>query len=95
MAVYLVAQLQIQDRTEYSRYEAGFLDVFAKFGGEILAVDDAVDCIEGEWPYSRTVLLRFPDADEARRWYDSPEYQALVQHRFRAANTNIAMVQGF
>lgn len=95
MTVYLVAQLKIEDRDEYSVYEAGFLGVFGKFGGEVLAVDDAVSCIEGEWPYSRTVLLRFPDADEARRWYDSPEYQELVQHRFRAADANFAMVQGF
>jgi len=45
--------------------------------------------IEGEWPFTRAVLLRFPDEEEARRWYQSPEYQALSQHRWNASTGTV------
>jgi len=41
------------------------------------------------------VLIRFPSADEAQRWYASPQYQAIAQHRFRASTGNIGMVDEF
>jgi uncharacterized protein (DUF1330 family) len=28
------------------------------------------------------------------RWYSSPEYQALAQHRFKGSTAQIAMIQG-
>ncbi len=94
MPVYLIAQLDITDRDEYARYEAGFLDVFSKYEAELVAVDEQVRALEGEWPYTRTVLLRFKDEDEANRWYHSAEYQSLAQHRFAAARGNAVLVTG-
>ena len=94
MAVYIVAQLNIHDRAEYDKYQAGFLDVFAKYAGQLLVVSETPEVIEGEWPYTRTVLIRFPSAEEARRWYESPEYQAIAQHRLRGSKANIVIVEG-
>ena len=47
MSSYVVAQITINDREKYARYEAGFMDVFDQFGGQILAVDEAPESIEG------------------------------------------------
>jgi uncharacterized protein (DUF1330 family) len=94
MPVYIVALIEIEDREEYSRYEAGFLDTFSKYKGEILAVDESPTAIEGQWPATRSVILRFPSEEEAQRWYSSAEYQALAQHRFRASKGNIALIHG-
>ena len=93
MAVYIIAQIDIHDRATYDKYSEGFLDVFAKYQGELLVVSEAPFVVEGEWPYTRTVLIRFPSADEAGRWYSSPEYQAIAQHRFRASKTNAVIVE--
>ena len=94
MSAYLVAQVQIEDRDEYRKYEAGFIQILQRFEGELLAIDDEAQVLEGEWPYTRTVVLRFADADAARRWYDSPDYQTLARHRFRAASANIVLARG-
>jgi len=94
MPVYVIAQITITDRARYGEYEAGFPEVFAKYRGELLAVDESPRLIEGEWPFTRTVLIRFPDEDEANRWYASPEYQAIARHRFAAARTNAVLVNG-
>lgn len=94
MGVYVVAQLDITDREAYATYEAGFLDVFSAYGGRVLAVDDEVESLEGTWPYTRTVILSFPSTDEMKRWYHSPDYQALARHRFQAARANIILARG-
>jgi uncharacterized protein (DUF1330 family) len=93
MAVYIIAQIGIHDRAEYEKYSDGFLDVFVKYQGELLVVSEDPVVVEGEWPYTRTVVIRFPSADEARRWYESPEYQAIAQHRYRAATANAVIVE--
>ncbi len=70
----------------YDRYLDGFDAVFERYEGEVLLVDDAPTVLEGEWPYTRLVLIRFPDEAALRRWYDSPEYQRLAQIRHQAAD---------
>ena len=95
MSVYLIAQIEIHDREEYDKYQEGFLEIFSKYQGEILVVEENHTVIEGAWPFTRTVVIRFPDEDEAKRWYESPEYQKLAQHRFKASTSNIIMANGF
>lgn len=95
MPVYVIAQIDIHDRDEYAKYEAGFPEVFARHAGELLAVSENPTVVEGAWPGTRTVLICFPTAEDARRWYESPEYQAIARHRFRASRANAIMVEGY
>ena len=94
MSVYIIASIAVNDWEKYAKYQAGFLDIFARYKGEVLAVSDEPQIIEGEWPFTRAVVIRFPDADEARRWYESPEYQALAQHRWQASRASIISLEG-
>ena len=95
MSVYVIANITIDDREEYGRYEAGFLDVFAQFDGTLLAVDEAQRCLEGQWSHTRTVLIEFPADEAVRAFFDSDEYRAIVGHRHAAARSDIAIVSGF
>lgn len=92
--VYAVALLDIHDRAEYRNYEMGFLPILAKYGGELLAVDENVQPVEGAWPSQRTVILRFESRAALDRWYNSPEYQKILPHRHASSSANIAVVQG-
>ncbi len=94
MAAYVMGTLKIHDREEYGKYEAGILDILSGYQCEFLAVDDDAEVLEGEWPYTRTVVLKFSSAEEARRWWNSPEYQSLAEHRRRASTGNIVFVEG-
>ena len=94
MSVYIVASIAVRDWEEYGKYQGGFLDVFQRYRGEVLAVSDAPQVIEGEWPFTRAVLIRFPDEAEARRWYESPEYQAIAAHRRRASDGVVIAFEG-
>jgi uncharacterized protein (DUF1330 family) len=95
MSVYLIAQISIHDRAEYGRYEESFPDVFARFNGELLVVSEDPLVMAGVWPCTRTVVIRFPTAEEAQRWYNSPEYQAISEHRTRASTMNAVMVKEY
>ncbi|UCE25653.1 MAG: DUF1330 domain-containing protein [Candidatus Zixiibacteriota bacterium] len=94
MKCYFLAQIEISDPAEYQKYLDGFDAVFADYKGRVIAVDDDPVVLEGDWPYQRTVLMCFPDLSEARKWYDSPEYQQLVKNRHRASKANIVLVEG-
>lgn len=94
MSCYFIAQIRIHDRDEYQRYEEGFDDIFIKYNGEVIVVDDRPAVLEGRWPYTRAVMIRFPNESEARRWYDSAEYQKLAQYRQKASQADIILVKG-
>ena len=94
MSSYFIAQIKIHDQEEYDKYLAGYDEVFAKYQGKVIVVDDDPTVLEGEWPYTRTVVIRFPNEAEVRRWYDSAEYQKLVQHRHKGSQADVIIVQG-
>ncbi len=94
MTVYAIALLTITDRERYGDYERGFMEVFAPYGGSVLAVDESPTVKEGLWPHSRTVLLAFPDAAALDRWYHSEAYQALAQHRLAASTGAVTVIKG-
>jgi uncharacterized protein (DUF1330 family) len=94
MTVYVLAELTIKDRATYGKYQAHFMEVFKPFGGTVLAVDDAVKTIEGDWPHTRAVLASFPDEAAFRAWWDSPGYREIVKDRWAASEGSIVLVQG-
>lgn len=94
MSVYAIALLKIDDRTEYARYEQGFMAIFNQYDGKLLAVEESPVVKEGQWNHTRTVLLQFPDAHAFDRWYHSDAYQALAQHRFGASSGSVVVIQG-
>ncbi len=95
MSAYMVGQLRINDPDEYGKYLAGFLPIFERYGGELLATTKAeTEVIEGEWAYPRTVIMKFPSVEHAHRWHEDPDYQTLVEHRHKSADANLILVPG-
>jgi uncharacterized protein (DUF1330 family) len=94
MAVYIINNMTIHDRAAYDTYVAGFMDIFRKYNGQVLAVQDKPRALEGTWPYDRTVLLSFPSREDARRWSESPEYRAIAKHRHAGTTSNVVILDG-
>ncbi len=94
MSSYFIALIDIHDPDRYDLYLAGYDEIFDRYQGKVIAVDDSPTFLEGKWPARRTVLIEFPNETELRRWYDSPEYQALAQYRRDAADAAIAIIHG-
>ena len=93
---FVIVQIEIEDRDRYHQYEtAGHLEIFDKFSGKLVGVDENVEIVEGSWPFTRTVLIEFPSKELARAWYESGEYQAVVGLRHSSATSNLVIVSGF
>lgn len=94
MPVFIVAQITIRDRARYSEYEAGFMEIFGRYRGRLLAVEENPEVLEGSWPHTRTVLIEFPSREDAISWYHSDEYRTLAQLRHSSSTSDVAMVAG-
>ena len=94
MACYVVADILITDRARYAEYEAGFMAILLAFDGEILAVDEQAFALEGETQGQRQVILRFESETKAQAWYNSDDYQALMQHRLAGSDGKVILVHG-
>jgi uncharacterized protein (DUF1330 family) len=94
MSVYAIALIRIGDREKYAIYERRFMEVFVQFGGDVLSVEDSPRVLEGEWPCTRTVLLRFPSEAALKCWYDSEAYQTIARDRMEASSADIAIISG-
>ena len=94
MSYYFIAYIKIHDPEEYEKYLKGYDAVFDKYNGTVIVVDEDPTILEGEWPYTRAVVIRFPSEGELMRWYESPEYQSLTIHRWQASKADIIVVKG-
>lgn len=95
MSAYAIGQLEILDPDEYRKYLAGFMPIFERHGGQLLATsNNETDVVEGTWAFPKTVIMKFPSMQHARNWHADPEYRALANHRLKSARTNLAIVDG-
>ena len=94
MSYYFLAQIKINDTEEYQRYIDNSEAVFSKYNGKYLAVDKDPEIIEGEFTYSRAVLIRFEQKKDFEKWYYSDDYQHILKHRLAAADCNSILIRG-
>ncbi|MFQ3324765.1 MAG: hypothetical protein ACI90U_002596 [Pseudomonadales bacterium] len=93
MTVYILSRLTITDRTEYDKYESQFEEIFSKFDGKLLSVDEEPLVIAGEWDATRSVLIEFPSKESAFTWMQSDAYQAISKHRNAGSQLSSIMVK--
>ncbi|MGA5441561.1 DUF1330 domain-containing protein [Streptomyces griseoincarnatus] len=53
----------------------------------------AIETLEGA-PFDGVLIHRFPSAQDARDWYESPAYQAALPHRQAGADYRVFIVEG-
>ena len=93
MAAYLVANIEVTDAAAYDDYRKGVAATIEQYGGRFLVRGGATEALEGT-PPKRVVVLEFPSREQAKRWWDSPEYRPLRDLRRRASRGDLFMVSG-
>lgn len=94
MAAYVVVmRVKIRDESEMETYRS-MVPASAKGRDmKILSRYARLRVLEGD-PIEGCVLIKFPTFEEAEAWYDSPEYQAALQHRLRGGEYRAFIVEG-
>ena len=92
---YVVLTEAIHDPAGMDAYGQASMPSIIEAKAKVLAVDEQVEVLEGEWHGTRTVIVEFDSVDAAREWYRSDAYQAALPLRQGASECNVAIVSGF
>ena len=71
MTAYVIADIDVHDAEAYREYVALVPGTIEPFGGRFIVRGGDHQSFEGEWRPHRLVVIEFPSADDARRWYAS------------------------
>jgi uncharacterized protein (DUF1330 family) len=94
MTYYFVAQIRINNPAEYQKYLDRVDEIFERYNGEYLAVDEAPSLLEGNWNYSKSVLIKFNSKEDFENWYFSGDYQEILKHRLSASDCDSILIKG-
>lgn len=86
----------VEEITDWDRYLNEYLhpagETVDEHGGELTVWDDDPDVIEGEWDHNMTVVVEFPSVEDARAWYNDPEYEGIRSLRHEACEHAHAII---
>jgi uncharacterized protein (DUF1330 family) len=91
---YIIARVSVEDADAYANYARGAFEAMGKYGARILARGGKSDALEGV-ARPRKVILEFDSYDQAKAYFNSPEYQAARQHRVNGSVGEFVLVEGF
>jgi uncharacterized protein (DUF1330 family) len=94
MTAYVIADIDIHDPEAYREYVALTPATLQPHGGRFVVRGGSCQVVEGDWQPGRVVVIEFPSADDARNWYDSPDYAAAKAIRQRASTGKLLLVEG-
>ncbi|GAA3047645.1 DUF1330 domain-containing protein [Pseudonocardia yunnanensis] len=94
MTAYVVVEIQVHDPELYEQYKPIAANSIELHGGRYLARGGETELLEGDVSPARIVILEFPDAAAARRWYHSAEYAEALKIRERASVGRLIVVEG-
>jgi uncharacterized protein (DUF1330 family) len=93
-SVYVFANVDVTDPQQYEAYKKLSTVAIQKYGAQVCVRGGAVEVLEGDWTPQRIVLLKFPSREQAKTFYDSPEYRAAKKAREGAATMRMVLVDG-
>lgn len=87
-----IAHVTVTDADAYAIYAAGAGPAIAAHGGVFLARGGRHHQLEGN-DRARNVVARFPSLEAAVACYNSPEYQAALDHARGASVRDLVVVE--
>ena len=91
MPAYLIADETIEDPETFETYKRAVLPLITRFGGRFLSRGGQLEILEAgrDWNPDRMVIIEFPSMSALKDWYDSADYAAVREIRFRSARSTL------
>ena len=94
MSAYVIVEFTVKDPETYKEKYAPIAGQTAKeHGGEPLAGGNW-EVLHGDGSLTSGALVRFTDREKALGWYNSPEYQQLIDLRSVAMDARFSLLDG-
>jgi uncharacterized protein (DUF1330 family) len=97
MATYVIIDIAVRDQAaqdDYAQYVERVRPIVERHGGRYLARGGKITPVAGQWRPERIILIEFPSSDHVVRWWNSPEYQAIVSLRENTTTARAIVVEG-
>lgn len=92
---YLFAELTVTDSTVFfEEYMSRVAPILKKFEARFLVATDSPEVIEGERIVPRVICLEFASVEKARQFYYSPEYEDIIDFRFKSSSAHLYILEG-
>lgn len=92
MSALWIAHVRVTDPDRYGAYARLATDIIPAHGGVWLVRGGRYETLEGP-DRPRQVVARFPSVEAAVACYQSPAYQAALQHARGAADRDLVIVE--
>lgn len=94
MKAYVIANIDVTNAEGYETYKGVAASSIALHGGRYIARGGRTEVLDGDVDPKRIALIEFPDVETAKRWYSSPEYQAVLPRRLQNSIGSAVLVEG-
>ena len=94
MPAYIIGDVHITDPTVFRAHVPAALATIARHGGRVVAGGNKIELLEGEPMPERIVIIEFPDAEAAHRWYRSDDYEAALKQRLSSSHGRVFLIDG-
>jgi len=94
MAAYAIADVRIRDQSLVGKYRELSQNSIAKYGGKYVVRGGQAQTIEGKWTPQIFVIVEFPNMEQVREWYGSPEYAEALKVRAEAMDRELIFIEG-
>lgn len=94
---YLVVLGEVKDSAAFGPgYAAKLPPLYARFGGEYLAIGKGVEVLEGDYRPPSYVIARWPSKEAALAFWNSDQYEALRRARIAGGwgDFDVLLVEG-
>ena len=89
MTAYVIGNITVKDPDKWAEYRSLVPETLVPWGAELVLRGTRAKVLSGQYRHTDTVVIRFPNADSATDWHNSPAYQALVPLRTQAADVDL------
>ena len=94
MSAYIIIEFTVKDPDVVrEKYSANAGQTAKEHGAEVLA-NSNWEILHGDGSLTSGALMRFPDHETVIKWYNSPEYQQLIEIRSVAMDARFSLLDG-
>lgn len=90
---YMIANYQINDQAGFQHYMDAAGSLAARYNGRVIVFNLHATAVEG-CPKSVIAIAEFPTVEDARRFYNSPEYTAARKFRIASTEGSVIITEG-
>ena len=93
MPAFCIGHIHVRNIEAWEQYRQRVGATIKQYSGEVVFRGTQARALSGALPHERVVVLQFDNLDSANRWHDSPEYQALLPIREKAADVTSVLYE--